>query len=165
MSIGHGIEELKKIQHSLNTHFNWSSELDSDFFWNKDRNPLVQAGAIIDDSWIKQEESKQTSPKPNEHDDGLSTAWILEWLKRVTETSEVPAETSEESPIPTQPIPSEQESPETIQPQSDIQADIDMYTQYEAATRVLGNTYEVDNRIDGWIQMANGTNDPNFILK
>lgn len=78
----HGVKELKELQNTLNTEFDWDPSLDNDFVWNAHRNPLVIAGGVNTD-FTKEEEKKQKSIKPEHHGDGRAEAWIVEWVSRV----------------------------------------------------------------------------------
>lgn len=79
----HGVKELKEIQNTLNTEFDWDPSLDNDFFWNAHKNPLVIAGGV-DTDFTKEEEKKQKSTKPDHHSDGKAEAWIMEWVMRAS---------------------------------------------------------------------------------
>lgn len=78
----HGVKELKELQNTLNTEFDWDPSLDNDFVWNAHRNPLVIAGGINAD-FTKEEEKKQNTPKPKDVNDPAIGAWIVEWISRV----------------------------------------------------------------------------------
>ncbi len=80
----HGVQELKDVQNTLNREFDWNPEFDTNFGWNSQRNPLVVAWGIEGD-FTKEEEKKQTSPKPTDHTEYEPVkAWILEWIMRST---------------------------------------------------------------------------------
>ena len=50
------------------------------------------------------EQGKQTTPKPERHDDGLAEAWIMEWIGRVTAVSNNPLKNTVAPPQPENPV-------------------------------------------------------------